>query len=140
MIGRLPLLLALVSIVLANRRITFNNRCGVPVWVNPLTSDNGPSLSGGIKRLAPNAQTYYSIPNSGWKGRFWPKTGCDGNSQNCKVGQSIPPCPAGGCQPPAETKIEFFYPPVGDTRTIYYDVSLVDGYTQPMEIIPSKQV
>lgn len=140
MIGRGFILLALVSIALAERRIAFKNRCKEPIWISPLTSKNGPGLAGGIKRLAPNAQTVYSIPDSGWKGRFWPKTGCDGSSQNCKVGQSVPPCPAGGCQPPAETKIEFFYPPTGDTRTIYYDVSLVDGYTLPMEIIPNKQV
>lgn len=88
--------LALVSCAVAQRRITFNNRCEEPIWINPLTSENGPGLVGGIKRLAQNAHTIYTIPDSGWKGRFWPKTGCDGNSQRCKVGQSVPPCPAEG--------------------------------------------
>lgn len=45
-----------------------------------------------------------------------------------------------GCQPPAETKIEFFFPPAGDPRNVWYDISLVDGYSLSMEIIPSKKV
>lgn len=43
-------------------------------------------------------------------GRFWPKQGCDGSGQNCQVGQSIAPCGRTGCDPPAETKVEFFFP------------------------------
>lgn len=46
----------------------------------------------------------------------------------------------GGCDPPAETKVEFFFPPVGDSGDVWYDVSLVDGYSLPAEIVPSVQV
>lgn len=35
--------------------------------------------------------------------------------------------------------MEFFFPPVGDSGDIWYDVSLVDGYSLPAEIIPSVQ-
>lgn len=90
--------------------------------------------------MEPNARIMYPIPDDGWNGLFWPKTGCDDSGQNCAVGQSVQPCPNGGCQPPSETRVEFFYPPMGDPRTIYYDVSLVDGYTLPMEIIPIPEV
>lgn len=72
-------------------------------------------------------------------GRFWPKQGCDANGQNCEVGQSIDPCNAGGCDPPAETKVEFFFPPSNDWGDVWYDISLVDGYSLPVEIIPSVQ-
>lgn len=89
-----------------------------------------------------NAATTFTIPDSGWAGRFWPKIECDNTGQNCAVGQSVAPCPSAGCQPPADTKVEFFYPPINDpqNRNVWYDVSLVDGYSLPMEIIPSRQV
>lgn len=94
-------------------------------------------------------------------GRFWPKSGCDGSGHNCEVGQSVDPCnpgklkffflvfvrcsnefhsSIGGCDPPAETKVEFFFPPAGDPGDVWYDVSLVDGYSLPAEIVPSVQV
>lgn len=97
-------------------------------------------MGNGIQRLQQNARITYNIPTSGWKGRFWPKTECDGSGQNCAVGQSVSPCPTGGCQPPADTKVEFFYPAINDPNAVWYDVSLVDGYSLPMEIVPDKQV
>ncbi len=121
--------------VSGERSITFVNRCNYPIWMNPF-----PTVGNGIQRLEQNARTIYNIPDSGWKGRFWPKTECDGNGQNCAVGQSVPPCPSGGCQPPAETKVEFFFPTMNDRNSVWYDISLVDGYSLPMEIIPDKQV
>lgn len=72
-------------------------------------------------------------------GRFWPKSGCDHTGHNCEAGQSVDPCNPGGCDPPAETKVEFFFPPVNDPYDVWYDVSLVDGYSLPAEIIPSVQ-
>lgn len=133
----LLIVLTISSLVVGNRQITFVNRCSYPIWISPLTSDNGPQLDGGIKRLGQNSQTVYNIPASGWKGRFWPKTACDGSGQNCETGQSIAPCPAGGCQPPAETKVEFFYPASTAKDNVWYDISLVDGYSLPVEITPS---
>lgn len=117
------------------RSIAFVNRCNYPIWISAF-----PTVGNGIQRIEPKARTIYNIPDSGWKGRMWPKTGCDGNGQNCAVGQSIPPCPPNGCQPPAETKVEFFFPVINDRNAVWYDISLVDGYSLPMEIIPDKQV
>lgn len=122
------------------RTITFFNRCAYPIWINPFTSGDGPVLGNGITRMDQNARFTFTIPDSGWAGRFWPKTECDSNGQNCAVGQSVAPCPSNGCQPPADTKVEFFYPPVNNAATVWYDISLVDGYSLPMEIIPSSQV
>jgi len=66
--------------------------------------------------------------------------GCDGSGQNCQVGQSVPPCPSGGCQPPSDTKVEFFFPSASDNgNQVWYDISLVDGYSLPVEINPSTQ-
>ena len=79
---------------------------------------------------------YFQIPISGWAGRFWPKIGCDSTGYNCEFGDSIPPCPPEGCQPPADTKVEFNFAPQPPNRDSWYDISLVDGYSLPMKIVP----
>ena len=102
------------------------------------TSNPGsPDLPGSNYRLDYGASIAYQIPSSGWAGRMWPKIGCDGSGQNCFFGQSSPPCPAGGCHPPADTKVEFFFPANFQGQS-WYDISLVDGYSQPVTINPSK--
>lgn len=55
------------------------------------------------------------------------------------MGQSLPPCPPDGCQPPADTKVEFTLHSLSDSRAAWYDVSLVDGYSIPAEIVPSRE-
>jgi len=133
-------LIASAPFLEAARTIEFTNRCPQDIWVSPLTNGQGPMLPEGIMRLANGQVRSYNIPDAGWGGRFWPKTGCDGSGNNCVMGQSMPPCPTGGCQPPAETKVEFHFPPAGNSDAVWYDVSLVDGYSLPAEIIPSVQV
>jgi len=78
------------------------------------------------------------IPSNQWAGRMWPKIGCDGGGLNCLFGQSSPPCPSGGCQPPADTKIEFFFPR-NFAGQAWYDISLVDGFSLPVDIVPRTQ-
>lgn len=122
------------------RTIKVNNRCGHPIWIATLTNNNKAALPGGTPRLGQGQSHTFNIPNSGWAGRMWPKIGCNNQGQACEFGQSIPPCGAHGCQPPADTKIEFFIPSSNDHREIWYDISLVDGYSLPSEIIPSRLV
>lgn len=123
-----------------SRQIIVKNNCGKEIWVSPLTNNNGPSLPGGIQKLTNGASFTYQIPNGEWGGRFWPKLQCDGSGQNCAVGQSTSPCPSGGCQPPADTKVEFHYPPTGSSDGVWYDVSLVDGYSLSAKIEPNRIV
>lgn len=114
--------------------IKVTSQCSYPIWIE--TSGN-PTLSGGIPRLDPGASFTFPIPSGGWEsGRMWPKIGCDGNGQDCVFGQSSPPCPDGGCQPPADTKVEFTIQSNGES---WYDVSLVDGYSLPAKIVPRQQ-
>lgn len=138
----LPLivLITLSPITFGDRTIRVKNHCSHELWISPLTSSNGPPLSDGFPYLAPNEHHVFRIPDSGWEGRIWPKTGCNEDGQACAVGQSIAPCDPSGCPPPAETKIEFFFPPVDEDHSVWYDISLVDGYTLPVEIIPSRKV
>eukprot|EP00808_Paulinella_micropora_P002181 g63778.t1 len=60
-----------------------------------------------------------------------PKWGCEDNGGNCISGQ-MPPCGKQGCDPPAETKVEFNF---NDPKT--NDISLVDGYGLPVVITPN---
>jgi len=93
-------------------------------------------LSNVLVQLNNGQSQSYAIPKAGWAGRMWPKVGCDANGLNCAFGDSSPPCPSTGCQPPADTKVEFFIPAEGVTGDSWYDVSLVDGYSLPMKIAP----
>jgi len=138
----LALVLCLADSILfleAVRTIQFTNKCPQDIWVSPLTNNQGKMLAEGIIKLANSASKSYNIPDTEWGGRFWPKIGCDATGQNCQMGQSVPPCKPGGCDPPADTKVEFHFPPSSSSEAVWYDVSLVDGYSLPAQIIPSVQ-
>jgi hypothetical protein len=84
---------------------------------------------------------YDEIPSGFFpSARFFIKTECDINGQNCKTGNSLAPCPPGGCAPPFESKVEVTF---GDKSRptsseqhdhTWYNPSLVDGYTLPYYI------
>lgn len=134
----LCVVVALSTSALSRRTIQFTNRCGEEIWVSPLTNSQGDTLSPGIKRLQNGASYRYNISDDGWGGRFWPKMGCDSSGNNCQVGQSVPPCPRNGCDPPAETKIEFYFPKRDSGQEVWYGISLVDGYSLAAEVIPNR--
>ena len=134
-------------------QISITNGCGFQVWIAqlqgfdkqanrfyPVLQSSNPNPA---SRLDAGQTAVYTIPHpAGWGGRFWPKVGCDANGANCTVGSSKDGCPVSGCQPPADTLVEFFYPsdppaPNTDERP-NYDISLVDGYTLAMKIEPSQ--
>lgn len=118
-----------------NVQITVTSQCSFPIWVE--TTGN-PPLPGGIPLLNTGDTFNFPIPSGGWNaGRMWPKIGCDGSGNNCQFGQSVAPCPPAGCDPPADTKVEFTY--TSDGTQAFYDISLVDGYSLPVQIVPSQQ-
>lgn len=123
------------------RYIKVVNKNTIPIWIQSQPNKNQPSLKNGrIVKLNPNKCVKYDISDAGWAGRLWAKVECDSNGVNCKFGQSLPPCPAAGCQPPAETKVEFFIPAISSSAASYYDISLVDGYSLGAEITPYSNV
>ncbi|XP_031635150.1 glucan endo-1,3-beta-glucosidase-like [Contarinia nasturtii] len=121
--------------VAQQRYIQVQNQNNFPIWMEEQDNTDQPQLAPGIIKINPGDSTTYSIPDSGWSGRLWPKSGCDDSDANCEIGQSVPPCPDGGCQPPSETKVEFFFPQIS-SGTAYYDISLVDGFSQACKITP----
>jgi hypothetical protein len=127
-------------------RFTIKNACAYPIWIQ---QQNLPGASAITSLAANNGSVSYDIPAAGLAStRFWPKTGCDANGNNCKMGQSSPPCPAAGCAPPVDSKIEatwgclFSDPskcastPQGHKidMTTWWNASAVDGYTLPYTI------
>lgn len=118
-------------------RLRVTNNCSEDMWVQQL---NIPGEETNI--LLKAGKSYdYNIPDSYTPAvRVWPKTGCDENGENCETGQSQPPCPQEGCQPPFESKAEFTFGDIKNSAdTTTYDLSFVDGFTVPIKIIAKGQ-
>lgn len=124
-----------------DRFIEITNKCKFTIWMQTQANSDQKALENNkVMRIDSGKQYKYKIGADGWGGRFWPKTECDESGNKCKFGQSIPPCPSDGCQPPADTKVEFFFPKSGETKPSFYDISLVDGYSLGATIEPNKDV
>jgi hypothetical protein len=118
-------------------RLRISSRCGQPIW---LAHSGGVSDAQNI-RLAAGQSHDYNIPSSGLGAvRFWPKLGCDGGGHNCAIGDNGQgggvPCPAGGCQPPIDSKFEVTFAPANNSAANWYNLSQVDGYTLPFKVTP----
>jgi hypothetical protein len=127
------------------------NQCSGTVWIQ---QDSKYTLPGTpvLAELAAGQSRDYPVPTNGFPStRFWPKTGCDSNGNNCTLGQSSPPCPTNsyGCAPPVDSKLEATWgcltspastcalnPSSGQplTGSTWFDASLVDGFTLPFSV------
>lgn len=114
-------------------RLRVTNHCAQPIWI--AHSENVPDAQN--VKLGQGQSRDYNIPDSGLSAmRVWPKVGCNDNGQNCKIGDSVAPCPAGGCQPPVDSKFEASFAPKGGAAATWYNLSQVDGYTLPFKVVP----
>lgn len=106
------------------RRIRVKNRNSFPIWIETKSDDNkSPPIE--IVRLDPRKQITFRIDEKCWANRLWAKVGCDNDGLNCEFGQSEMPCPDGGCQPPSETKVYFYFPPINSSDASHYYINLV---------------
>jgi hypothetical protein len=114
-------------------RLRVTNQCAQPIWV--AHSDNVPDAQN--VRLDHGQSRDIAIPDGGLSAtRVWPKVGCDGSGHNCTIGDSVAPCPSGGCQPPVDSKFEASFAPRGGAAQTWYNLSQVDGYTLPFKVVP----
>ncbi len=118
-------------------RLRVTNRCAQPIWM--AHSDNVPDAQN--VQLGKGQSRDYNIPDGGISAtRFWPKLACDSGGHNCKIGDNGQgggvPCPAGGCQPPIDSKFEASFGPKGGGEPTWYNLSQVDGYTIPFKVVP----
>lgn len=118
-------------------RFRVENDCTYTIWIQ---QQNMPSSTPDVVEIAAGTYYDYEIPTTGQAStRFWVKSGCDTDGNNCTVGQSSGPCPAEGCSPPVDSKMEATWgctqssgcTVVGNT---FYNSSAVDGFTVPFKV------
>ncbi|PIA37242.1 hypothetical protein AQUCO_03000080v1 [Aquilegia coerulea] len=112
---------------------TFRNNCPYTVWPGILNNPNVPQFPTTGFELAAGASQSLNAPGD-WGGRFWARTGCDGQFK-CATGTCAPSLAcngAGGATP--VTLAEFTLN--GDGGKDFYDISLVDGFNIPVGITP----
>ncbi|HET6378572.1 MAG TPA: thaumatin family protein [Methylocella sp.] len=112
------------------------NNCPYPVWIEQQKLPRAPS----VVHIPSKGSHTYLIPLSGPQStRFWPKTGCDAAGSNCTLGQSSPTCPAKGCAPPVDSKLEISWGCLasscgGKNNETFFNLSQVDGFTLPYSV------
>ncbi|KAJ7438889.1 thaumatin [Mycena galericulata] len=133
----IPLSLAMVSGVVADRFITVTNNCPFVIWPAFFTASNGlPEQAPGWE-AQPNTDLTFATPDN-WNGRVWARRNCDFSTssgpESCLdggcIGGLICNTTTGTGVPPA-TLATFDFS--GQSQDIY-TVSIVDGYNLPMVI------
>ncbi|KAL7940394.1 PR5-like protein [Trichoderma barbatum] len=66
-----------------------------------------------------------------WSGRVWPRQFCSDVGDNCLLGD----CGSSSCWDRSSTNTTLFEVTV-QPEDMYYDISLVDGYTMSIDVIP----
>jgi len=124
--------------------LTIKNACTYKIWIQQLNVDGVPTV---VAIPAGKKHTYKIKDVGDVSTRFWPKSGCNSQGYNCKVGESQGKpkkgggysCPKQGCAPPVDSKIEVNWACVGGGCNVgkaltYYDISQVDGFTLPFSV------
>jgi hypothetical protein len=104
------------------RTMTITNQCAQTVWLSALPSSTLPG--GAVVEMAPDTAYEVGLPN-GWSGRFWGRAGC--TTTNGKLTCATDPFPS--------SLAELTLTKTPDAGLDFYDVSLVDGFNLPIEII-----
>ncbi|KAG2698336.1 hypothetical protein I3843_07G146900 [Carya illinoinensis] len=137
------LLLPLLTLVLSlpgviSTTFTIINKCEQTVWPGILSNAGVPSMSTTGFSLQTGESKTITAPTS-WGGRFWGRTLCSNDSTDkfsCVTGDCGSgkiECSGNGAAPPA-TLAEFTLD--GSGGLDFFDVSLVDGYNLPMQVVP----
>lgn len=104
------------------------NACKEDIWMY------AQNLSPQLQMIPALTQVDYDTPDGiGFASlRNFAKFGCDSSGNNCKIGQSFPPCSdQDGCQPDINTAVELT---IDGNGTIHYDISMVNGFTYPAKV------
>lgn len=133
----------------STRKLTVKSTCKDPIWIQQQGHTGAPALV----EITFGKSTTYEIPDEGLpSARYWAKTGCDKDGNNCTTGQSSPPCPAAGCAPPVDSKLEATWgctlspkekcaktPQGHHIQNTFWNSSAVDGYTLPYDVRVTEQ-
>jgi hypothetical protein len=105
------------------RTMSITNQCTQTVWLAALPASTLPD--GGPVEMAPGTAYAVGLAN-GWSGRFWGRAGCTtsaGGKLTCQT-DGFP-----------SSLAELTLTKTPDAGLDFYDVSLVDGFNLPIEII-----
>lgn len=103
------------------RSFTVTNHCSQTIWAAALPATTFP---GGVVEMAPGYSFQVGVDN-GWSGRIWGKVEC--STTNGKLACAGDPFPS--------SLAEFTLTKTLPTGLDFYDVSLVDGFNLPIEIV-----
>jgi hypothetical protein len=104
------------------RTMTITNQCTQTIWLSALPTTTLPG--GQAVAMQPGAAFAVGLPN-GWSGRFWGRAGCTttGGKLTCET------------DPFPSSLAELTLTNMPDSGLDFYDVSLVDGFNLPIEIV-----
>ncbi|KAJ1307959.1 hypothetical protein OPQ81_002036 [Rhizoctonia solani] len=139
-------------IAVANaRRWTVNNDCPFTIWPAIYTSNSSAVTLNGVEtgwEAPPNSSRSFVVPE-GWTGGYiWGRRDCNFSSGNSPpdTNTTIGGCVSGGCPgglyctdlgSSPTTHAEWTLAPGDGTGADYYDISVVQGFNLPMQVVPS---
>ncbi|CAE6424748.1 unnamed protein product [Rhizoctonia solani] len=133
------------------RRWTVNNDCPFTIWPAIYTSNTSAVTLSGVEtgwEAAPNSSRSFVVPE-GWTGGYiWGRRDCDFSSGNSPqdTNTTTGGCVSGGCAgglyctglgAPPTTHAEWTLAPGDGSGADYYDISTVQGFNLPMQVVPS---
>lgn len=130
----------------ADRTIITVNKSSQPIWVGAEGKLVDPANPFNPTPVNPNRGGWYLAPNggsvtvtvpNGWEGRFWGRTNCkfDANGNgSCETGNCTAGLYCDGLWGKSSTLAEMKFNGWNDLD--FYDVSLIDGFNVPIEIVP----
>ncbi|XP_044737462.1 pathogenesis-related protein 5-like [Chrysoperla carnea] len=114
------------------REFQLLNNYGETVWVGIQGNDGKDPLEGGGVELSSGQQVSINSDES-WAGRFWPRTGCNGETcETGDCGKGLKCGGNGGAPPVSLAEITL----MGAGGLDFYDVSNVDGANIPIAMEP----
>ncbi|AHH98109.1 thaumatin family protein [Kutzneria viridogrisea] len=122
--------------------VTFVNGTKQTLWIGSTVNADGSVNFAKLPRLAPGQSATVTIPEASapghWRGKFFARQGCTGQSGNgfhCQIGDCGPAadhCTTGE-QPASLAEFNF---DAGDSLAPWYDVSYVNAFSLPITISP----
>ncbi|CAE6427414.1 unnamed protein product [Rhizoctonia solani] len=133
------------------RRWTVNNDCPFTIWPAIYTSNTSAVTLSGVEtgwEAAPNSSRSFVVPE-GWTGGYiWGRRDCNFSAGNSPADTNTTTggCVSGGCPgglyctalgSSPTTHAEWTLAPGDGSGADYYDISIVQGFNLPMQVVPS---
>lgn len=133
------------------RRWTVNNDCPFTIWPAIYTENATVVALSGVAtgwEAAPGSSLSFVVPEAWTGGHIWGRQDCDFSSGNTPpdTNTTIGGCVSGGCPggllctgmgAAPTTHAEWTLAPGNGSGADYYDVSIVDGFNLPLQVLPS---